>query len=84
MSVRRDDPARSRLRHRGAIAMDRAISAECVDPELPGLYGRDLDREKRKTGAGKKRTGGKWRALERNRERANAGEHDAQNVTDRR
>lgn len=54
MSVRRDDPARSRLRHRGAIAMDRAISAECVDPELPGLYGRDLDREKRKTGAGKK------------------------------
>lgn len=69
-----------------AIAMDRAISAECIDPELLRLYGRDLDREKRKTGAEKKgREGGggeKWRALERNRERANAGERDAQNVTD--
>lgn len=53
--------------------MNRTISAECVDPELPPRPRAAISRsrEKENTRGAKKRTrkgGGKWRALERNRE----------------
>lgn len=78
----RRDPARSSSASRRAIAMDRTISAECADPELPlrGSRPRSRSREKKENIRGEKKKkgrkgGGKWRALERNRERASAGEH---------